>query len=1108
MQNASKTTKYEEIFDTRYQSLNEEQKKAVDAIDGPVMIVAGPGSGKTEIIAMRIANILKRTDVGASSILCLTFTDSAAHTMKERLAGLIGDEAYRVGIFTFHSFSQYILNRYPEFFYGGFSMNSADEAIQTETIEKILRSLPANHPFSSYHNEHGFVYLSDIQKSISDIKRAGLSPEQFSELIKHSVNAYTEINNIVIETIEKIGRVSKKVFPDLYELVEKIFKLNVSNPPIFIYQNPKDIISSSLKRVLDLSESSDSTVYLTEWKSKNIVKTEEGKSILKSLKDSERMLLLSEIYSQYQKDLNQSGYYDFDDMVIDVLNKLETNEALRAYIQERYQYILVDEFQDTNDAQMRLIKVIGDSFVNEGKPNVMVVGDDDQAIYKFQGATVSNILDFQRIYPLAQIITMTKNYRSGQKILDTARELILKGTERLENTIETLEKELKANREGGIIDASLYATAEHEYHSIAKRIQKLIIDGEDPENIAVISRKHAQLMSLVVYLRMLGIPVSYERKQNVFEEPHIKQIISIARVIVLLSEGETSSVDSLLSEIISYPFWNIDRLSIWKLSVLAKREKKSWMELLSESEDLALKDISEFLLHGAKISNHLPLERMIDYIIGSANHDLFEDPEPFPYISPFRDYYFNDKRFKNSKSTYLSFLSSLKVFVSALRGHKKGVALKLKDMLSFVDVYEKNKIPLPDTSPFTSSKGTVKLLTVHKAKGQEFKNVFIIGCLDSIWASRGMIAKLSFPAHIPLSAQMDNEDDALRAFYVAITRAKDNLFLSTHSTGDDGKSKSIFRFLAGGSVDFKEEILSDEIDATAMLATSWVSYHTPPFKDNEEVLLSSLLDKYTLSVTHLNNFIDLERGGPQFFLEHNLLQFPETKIPSGSFGTAIHSLLKDLCISKRGNKDNNLDQSLELFDKYLKHERLDDFNYQKYLFKGKEIITRFFESFINTLSSEDIPELSFEKTNPVLVNGVPLVGKIDRVTGDSLNKAKVVDYKTGMGFSSWDKSGKSAMKLYKYKNQLLFYKLLIENSDSIPWKKVDEGEIWFVEDLKKNNIQVLKADLSVESSEELKKLISAVYKKIVNLEFPDTSVYPKSFEGTQEFVKDLIEGKI
>jgi len=433
-----------EEFDITYNKLNKKQKEAVDTIDGPVMVVAGPGSGKTQILSLRVANILRKTDIPAHGILCLTFTEAGAINMLNRLKTMIDIEAYKVNIFTFHAFGTNIISRYPEYFFNHANLSPADELVQREIMTEILESLNHKNPFSSFHSNEGYVFLKDILSRISQIKKAGITPSEYSLIINNNKIILEQINSSLSEIFK--DRLSTKIFPKIEKIIKEWGKIDVSFFPSDYFKPISLHIISSLKKALEESISENKTTSIGEWKKKYTTGTNENIS-LKSFESQEKLENLGFIYKEYKDKLFEKGYFDYDDMILEVIEAVKKNENLKAELQEQFLYIMVDEFQDTNDAQIRLIRLLSDNLVNEKKPNIMVVGDDDQAIYRFQGADISNIKDFHKVYDDVKIIVMTENYRSGQNILDLARDIIVTGEGRLEDIIEGINKKLISSGE-------------------------------------------------------------------------------------------------------------------------------------------------------------------------------------------------------------------------------------------------------------------------------------------------------------------------------------------------------------------------------------------------------------------------------------------------------------------------------------------------------------------------------------------------------------------------------------------------------------------------------------------------------------------------------------
>lgn len=1120
-------------FEERYKILNKEQKQAVDSIEGPVLVVAGPGSGKTEILGLRVANILRKTDVLPGNILCLTFTDSASVNMRERLKELMGPAAYKVAIHTFHGFGREIRNYHPEIFYESDIFTAADNVTQDSILEEIFEDLPHDNPISSYHPSRGYVFLNDTKKAIKDLKEAGITTEEFSEILDHNEDAIEFLDPLIQEVFGT--RISKSLFETLPEILVRMKDYDSSDFPVGHMEPLVPVVVESLQRVLNKAKSKNTTKPLTKWKKNWTRKTKDGEQIIKASKYKKKMRALSDVYTRYTKEMYKRGYYDFKDMILDVIEAIQENDDLRYELQEQFQYILVDEFQDTNDAQMRLLNLLTDSPVHEGRPNIMAVGDDDQAVYKFQGAEISNIIKFKDKFRNPEVITLTHNYRSRQEILDTARYIITQGDERLENTIDDVDKDLKSSNkdiEDGNIVSKSFPDKSHEYHWVAEEINKKIEDGVEPEEIAVITRKHKNLKEIIPHLAHFDIPISYEQQRDVLEEFHILQLIQMSRFVVSLMDPDQKPSDDLLPEILSYPFWDFDRDTLWTISRQAYENRTLWLECMKQSDDKYVRDIANFFLDLAASAQHEPLEQVLDTMIGTHTHSLsdsedednnqgFDDTDDF--VSPFKRYYFGMDKFTKNPASYLTFLSGLRTFIYALREYKSGETIDLKDLIKFVDTHKDNNISLPDKSTFVSSKNAVQILTAHGAKGQEFDTVFVLNCLDDVWAGRSRGTKLPFSQNLPISPAGDTRDDQLRLFYVATTRAQRNMYLTSYEYDGAGKEKNRLEFIAQPkeSHDFDSDI--DEILDTGdthtvddpdveqrIIESSWESYHHPPFKGDESVLIEKVLENYKLNVTHFNNFLNVYNKGPQKLLEDNLLKFPQPKTASLSFGTAVHSTLNQVYKHLKKKEDMpDKSQVMDWFEKFLYNQRLSEKDFKKYLNKGIDVLGIFYEKKSGEFHQSDLSEFNF-KSEGVVVEDVPLTGKIDKLSFSEDDKSLVVyDFKTGSSLKEWGKGSKyQKVKSWQNKNQIIFYKLLVENSRKFGEDySVNKGVIEFVEP-DDDEIIDLEYKIKEEDVERLTSLIEVIYDKIMNLEFPDIDKYDESIKGVKNFEDDLLEGNI
>ncbi len=1087
--------KPESSFQKRYDALNSEQKRAVDAIDGPVMVVAGPGSGKTEILGLRVANIIKNRDVQARNILCLTFTDAAAANMRERLLGLLGAEAYKVAIHTFHSFGVEIINRYPERFYGGAAFMAADEVTQIEILQDIFTQLGHDDPLRTLF-EGKFIYLQKTLRAIEQLKKAGLTPEDFSMIIEKNSKAAEHIDALLAGIFNQT--ISRKLFAPAAEAAARIAELPTEPLPGGFIPLPV-YYATSLAEAVEAAQL-DGTPILTAWKAKHIKKGDGGTWHTVETENQKIFESLARIYAEYEKRMLKEGYYDYNDMILQAKEALRTFDGMRSELQERYQYVLVDEFQDTNNAQMELLRLISDHPVHEGRPNVMVVGDDDQAIFKFQGAEIDNILNFKKIYKDPEIIVLQKNYRSDQSIIDAARHVIKQGTRRLETMLPNFTKELQAARKDlrAEISGKEFFSREAQYQWIASEAKRLIGQGIVAKEIAVIARRHAELRSMVPYFHANHTDIAYEWEENVLQSPHIKQLIVMARFVSQLLTFQEQA-DALLPEILSYPFWQIPRADLWKLSLEAKRQP--WIEAMQHSGK-NMQAIANFFLDLAARATHETAEEIL--------HELVGGPQLF---SPFRSFYFGADRFHGDRSSYLQFLSSLQSFIRTLREYRPGKALSLADLIAFVDMHEANELSINNINQFSNGKDAVQFMTAHKAKGLEFEVVFIVNCEEQSWTGSKSGFNLKLPSNLPIGPAGDERDDQLRLFYVAMTRAKRVLCFTASQRDHRGKQSMRLGFLAPGEdgnlwlpsemVDMGETEVSQE----QLLESQWDAPKIFSVAPDEKALLQPALERYQLSVTHLQNFLNVADAGPVTFLERNLLMFPEPKTVDGSFGTAIHATIRQIFTQWKLSGQPPEELTIQSwFESYLKAERLNPVDFKRKLTHGKKMLQAWWEEKKSSLQEHDVIEFNFRDQGVVMGNA-KLTGKVDRmIMKDGI--VTVCDFKTGKAISRWDPADPyEKVKAWKYRQQLIFYKLLIEHSRDYSTMKVREGFIQFLE-AQQGKIIDISLEIAPEDADRLERLIEVVHGKIQSLDFPDITKYPKDIKGILQFEEDLLNGTV
>jgi DNA helicase-2/ATP-dependent DNA helicase PcrA len=1089
-------------FSQRYKQLNAAQKKAVDLIEGPVMVIAGPGTGKTELLSVRTANILKQTDTLPENILCLTFTESGATAMRERLIGIIGKEAYQVAIHTFHGFGTEVINQNREFFYRGALFEPADDLNRYEILRSIFDELDYKNPLSSTMNSE-YTHQPDAAKVISELKRSGLTSDELLAVLDECEAALDYAERLIVPHIS--GTVSKTTKDTLAETIAELRARSDSTEPLFEVIPLIRAIVDGLVFTLEQAETEHPTKPITAWKKRWFVKNEKGEFIFKSRAHIVKLRAVAYVYYEYLKKMEEEGLYDYDDMILQVVHAMEVHDDLRFNMQEKYLYIMVDEFQDTNLAQTRILRSLTNNPVNEGRPNLMIVGDDDQAIYSFQGAEISNILEFQESYPAVQRVVLTDNYRSGDLVISQARAVIVQGNDRLENIYDDIDKQLTGNKGvSGAVEIYEAASIDHERHWIVESIASEIKQGTAPKDIAVLTRQHKEIQSLIPYFHRAGIAVNYERQENVLDQAPIIILEQLATVVVAIGKGQHDEANALLPELLAHPAWDITPLELWQLSTDAYSSRRQWLEVMATTPRFVT--IHSWLIELAALAQFTPLEPMIDRMIGRVEESAM------PSInSPFFEYFFSQDKLAENPSLYLDFLAALRTIRSKLREYHSVDMLTLESYLTFVALHRRIGTMMSVAHLSETDASAVNLMTVHKSKGLEFEAVYIFNSIDNVWGekARSMSRNINYPENLPLASAGDSADERLRLFYVAMTRAKTTLRISFSHADDKDKQTLVASFLtdiatspiAIAPASSHERLVSAEL--------AWYEPLTAPTADLLTLLKPSL-EKYKLSATHVNNFLDVTHGGPQMFLLGNLLHFPQTKSPAASYGTAIHATLQQAHVHLAAKGEQKpLEDVLHDFEINLIKERLNPLDYATYHQKGSEQLQTFLSEKYDTFSVTEKSELNFSGQE-VYLEDAHLTGMIDIANINKQEKTMTVtDYKTGKAVDKWTTTAEyDKIKLHKYRQQLLFYKLLVERSRDYSNYTVTEGRLEFIEPNRSNEISTLTLAFEKNELERFSRLVGKVWKHITNLDLPDTSHYEPTYKGLLAFEQDLLDDAI
>ena len=972
--------------------LNKAQREAVEAIEGPVMVVAGPGTGKTTILTLRIANILKTAQADPENILALTYTTSGAISMREKLRKIIGDDAYRVNISTFHSFCEHIFSEFPFYFEYLEGARVVSDIERIEMLEEILgknkKKLKELKSFSVYGSKYNF--LDQIVSAILNIKKEGLSPEEFEA---------------------KIPKWKDEMLAD----EDIYYKKNYSE-----YQ-------------------------------KGDIKPSEKDKIEKS---TTKAYELGEIFRQYQEELHARGLYDFSDMILSVISELKENESLKADLSERYQYILLDEHQDTNEGQNKIVELLTDAPHLERKPNLFTVGDEKQSIYRFQGASQETFDHFHKIYKDIQEITLTENYRSGGDILDGSHSLITK-TKGLENSVK-----LNPNSKGDKIKVLEFSNYKFELLYLVEDIQNKIKSGVDPSEIAVLYRANSDILELKPILDFYEVPYTVFSKDAILEDPNIRNLIHLMRVVNDMNN------DASLGKAMLADFLNLDSYDVVKIMEkfrsLRKKEKKHILAIMEDKK--TLKEI--------EVKNAKDFENLVSIL-----KDLKKDSENEPFQNFFK--IFLDKigyleYMLEAKDSRLQLAKLDKLFDEIKKQIKTKKGYSLSDFIYFIDAYEKYNIDIKTSDPEIVE--GVNLMTAHGSKGREFEYVYIIDATRKSWEKRRSRTGIKLPVY-----QYDGGlEDERRLFYVAMTRAKAGLTISYSRTDNDGKEHEASEFVREISEENKEEQYMEGFEASSMdKLSAFMSMKSSSKEILEPSYIKELFFKRRLNVSALNNYLDC----PKKYLYRNLIQLPDTLSVNLIYGSIIDGALNDF-FGQSKQKGEILPKKvlLEEFEKHFNKYYIPEEHEEEYLERGAKALEAYYDEYTSSWHTKIDMQFHARATFGLETGDeLTLSGSLDKVEYlDDLfsPNINIIDHKTGKTYSEKTKDQRE-----NYERQLVFYKLLMEGYEKKDFK-VNKTILDFVEkNAKKDKFERHEVEVSGEQVDKLKAEINKMADEVLSMKF-------------------------
>ncbi len=652
--------------------LNEAQREAVEATQGPVLVLAGAGSGKTRVIIHRIAYLLA-DGVPAQGILAVTFTNKAANEMKERIRHLVGEQrAEGLTIATFHSLGLQMVRKCRRYLGVGANVQVIDEADRSAIIKQVRQEMGVTETDLS---------LEETEDFLMQVKGCGQVPEAYATAF-----------------------------------------------------GPR------------------------------------------------KKILLLRFLDQYTRRLRLAESLDFDDLILLPTTLLEANEKVRESYRAQFDYILVDEYQDTNMLQFRLLKQL------VGKEqNICVVGDDDQSIYGWRGARVENILEFDRVFSGTRVIKLTRNYRSERNILQLANALIAQNTVRREKALWT-----EASDEVPALRLRFENPAE-EARDIAERVREMTSGGGvAPREVAILYRTKGQSKALQEAFRMAGIPYRVVGSYDFFERKEVRDVLAYLRLACNLHDQAS------FRRVINYPGRGVGLATLEKLEAWRENTRSSFSAtrafLESEGDSLPVR-------------TRRALDQFVTHVVQA--HEAVVQLKGKALLS-FYDRYLDDVGVRDD--LIVRGTNSLKVLASIRhlleRGLEAGFFATLPGFLERITLEQRES----DYSQGEEPDNLVTLMTVHSSKGLEFQAVFIVGMVEGL-----------FPHFRSVGDQAGLEEER-RLFYVAITRARKHLFLSTFRQKEErgehrpARSSRFLKELPGELLSTKGAIASQMVSKDDLLA--------------------------------------------------------------------------------------------------------------------------------------------------------------------------------------------------------------------------------------------------------------------------------------------------
>ncbi len=981
---------------------NIKQQECIDTLLGSVMVLAGPGTGKTFTVIERIKHMLE-CGIEPAKILCLTFSEAAASEMKNRLLSKVGQIASSVNVYTYHSFCWEIIQNNPEYF----EEYSAFQIINDTAKRNLIRTCIDEKDTKYFKTQSGdkFFHAGSILYRIDEIKKNLLSKDEYFFNLEHH-----------IQWGKGLAQIKEKIKQDSAQ--------------------GKKITKKDLNYLDDLE--------------KKINQAREA----------------YEFYEMYNQKMRENNYIDFNDMIILVLNKFKESASFLDKIANSYDYILVDEYQDTNKAQNTIVFSLVDA---NKKKNIFVVGDDDQIIYGFQGAQIDNIEQYLEKYPNTKVICLEENMRSTQSILDLSEQVALQDPNRLENNPKFKHYGVKKHliaKNTSLSDKNtkpilrIYEDITQEYSAIADCIEDIIKkDSPKLNEIAILTKSNGELEEFCEILKGRNIPYELKEGKSIFS---IKSSI-LAIFYLKMLVNPSLNADKIFPLLLSEPFCiNINDYN----DILAKSYLHKNRDFISDIYDMKGKDWHD----KGKIDKFISDFEYLSAAKGSLNlyQLVLECVNKTGLLNYFINYPLNIEE---------NIAALKKLVEEAHNFYNSQRSATLEDFTNYLDDALDNNTPIL-TSKSPVDKNAIQLVTIHSSKGREFSYVFIPTLDEYKWER---FNQDNITPKVPIEKVIDEEtkkalkvSENIKLLFVGITRAKHKLYLSFPKT-ISGKERRMSKFITAISPEFldKEEITYTKDNYVNELIKSIRYEHN--YREDFQNFIRSSFESLSISASMMNAYLSC----PRQFLYSYVLRLGSLNGVNDvlNYGNIVHKTIENF--SKKSKTQGFYEGVEELIDDFKNlcaRSPFTDRSIRKnYIQKGEENLRNFYNQLILTpISNIFSTELNIETK---VGTQIPVNGKIDRIELLEDGTFLIKDYKTGSAKSPYEIKDGGAYE--RYLNQLRFYKYLAEKKFD---KKVSSAQLVFVEQCDKNYT----CQMSEDDNEVIENKIKEVYLNIEKQNFEPT----------------------